>query len=88
MEENEEPQTTLNAQITDTITQTSGAVIGQAPSLAMGNLYQVVGNQWAMASANAVYSQQQANVSSQAAGTLGVSKLLSLQVAPAENEST
>ena len=87
MPENGEPPTTLNAQITDTITQTSGVVIGQAPSVAMGNLYQVVGNQWAMASANAVYSQQQANVSYQAASTLGVAKLLSLKVAPEEKAS-
>ena len=72
---------TLNAQITDTITQSGAAVIGQAPSVAMGTLYQVVGNQWAMASANAVYSQQQANISYQAATTLGVAKLLSLDVA-------
>ncbi len=71
---------TLNPQITDAITQTNAKVLGEAPAMAMGNLYQVVGNQFAMASANAVYSQQQANVTYQAASTLGVAKLLSLKV--------
>ena len=71
---------TLNSQITDAITQTNAKVLGEAPAMAMGNLYQVVGNQFAMASANAVYSQQQANVTYQAASTLGVAKLLSLKV--------
>lgn len=71
---------TLNSQITDAITQTNAKVLGEAPAMAMGNLYQIVGNQFAMASANAVYSQQQANVTYQAASTLGVAKLLSLKV--------
>ncbi len=71
---------TLNPQITDAITQTNAKVLGEAPAMAMGNLYQVVGNQFAMASANAVYSQQQANVTYQAASTVGVAKLLSLKV--------
>ena len=73
---------TLNPQITDAVTQTNAKVLGEAPAMAMGNLYQVVGNQWAMASANAVYSQQQANISYQAASTIGVAKLLSLKVQP------
>ncbi len=71
---------TLNPQVTDAITQTNAKVLGEAPAMAMGNLYQIVSNQFAMASANAVYSQQQANVTYQAASTLGVAKLLSLKV--------
>ena len=78
----------LNPQITDTITQSGAAVLGQAPSVAMGTLYQVITNQFAMASANAVFAQQQANISYQAATTLGVSKLLSLDVAPPAKPET
>ena len=71
---------TVNPQITDAITQTNVKVLGEAPAIAMGNLYQTVGNSWAMAAGKAVYAQQQANVTYQAASTVGVAKLLSLSV--------
>ena len=67
--------TSVNAQVTDAITQTNVKVLGEAPAMAMGNLYQTIGNSVAMAAANAVYAQQQANVTYQAASTLGVTKL-------------
>lgn len=70
----------VNSQITDAITQTNVKVLAEAPSMAMGSLYQTIGNSVAMAAANAVYAQQQANVTYQAASTMGVSKLLSLSV--------
>lgn len=69
--------TSVNAQVTDAITQTNVKVLGEAPAMAMGNLYQTIGNSVAMAAANAVYAQQQANVTYQAASTLGVTKLFS-----------
>jgi hypothetical protein len=72
--------TTVNSQVSDAITQSNVKVLGEAPAMAMGNLYQTVGNSWAMAAANAVYAQQQANVTYQAASTIGVAKLLSLSV--------
>ncbi|QDT96847.1 RebB family R body protein [Gimesia aquarii] len=72
----------VNPQITDAITQTNVKVLGEAPAMAMGSLYQTIGNSVAMAAANAVYAQQQADVTYQAASTMGVSKLLSLQVQP------
>lgn len=67
--------TSVNSQVTDAITQTNVKVLGEAPAMAMGNLYQTIGNSVAMAAANAVYAQQQANVTYQAASTLGVTKL-------------
>ena len=70
----------VNPQITDAITQTNVKVLGEAPAMAMGSLYQTIGNSVAMAAANAVYAQQQADVTYQAASTMGVSKLLSLKV--------
>lgn len=72
--------TTVNAQITDAVTQTNVQVLGEAPAMAMGSLYQTVGNSVAMAAANAVYAQQQADVTYQATSTMGVTKLLSLSL--------
>lgn len=69
--------TTVNGQITDAVTQTNVEVLADAPAMALGSLYQTVGNSVAMAAANAVYAQQQANVTYQAASTMGVSHLLS-----------
>lgn len=70
----------VNEQITDAITQTNVKILGEAPSVAVGSLYQTIGNSVAMAAANAVYSQQQANVTYQASSTMAVAKLLSLPV--------
>ena len=76
----ESTSATLNPQVTDAVTQTNVKVLAEAPAMAMGSLYQTIGNSVAMAAANAVYAQQQANVTYQAASTMGVSKLLSLMV--------
>ncbi|PCK08988.1 MAG: RebB protein [Alteromonadaceae bacterium] len=54
---------------------TETQAIAKAPAMAMGSLYQTIGNSVAMAAANAVYAQQQANVTYQAASTLGITKL-------------
>ncbi len=66
----------LNGQITDAITQTNTQIVGEAPSMAMGNLYQTIGNSVAMAAANSVYAQQQANVTHQTASTVAVKQLI------------
>ncbi len=68
--------TQVNPVITDTITQTNVKVLGDAPAMAMGSLYQTIGNTVAMAAANAVYAQQQANVTYQAASTIAVKHLI------------
>ena len=67
----------VNSQVTDAVTQTNVEVLANAPAVSMGNLYQTIGNSVAMAAANAVYSQQQANVTYQAASTMGIKTLLS-----------
>jgi len=66
----------VSTQVTDAVTQTNVKVLAEAPAMAMGSLYQTIGNSVAMAAANAVYAQQQANVTYQAATTMGVSKLV------------
>ena len=68
----------LNPVITDTVTQTNVKVVGEAPAIAMGSLYQVISSSVAMVAANAVFAQQQANISYQASSTIGVAKLLNI----------
>jgi hypothetical protein len=68
----------VNSQITEADARTNMMNLGQAPAMALGSLYQTIGNSLAMAAANAVYSQQQANIANQAATTKGVALLLSL----------
>ena len=62
--------------ITDAVTESNLSVLGESPAMALGSLYQTIGNSVAMAAANAVYAQQQANVTFQAATTLAVKKLM------------
>lgn len=69
--------TAVNGAIIDAVTIANTKVLAEAPAMAMGSLYQTIGNSVAMAAANAVYAQQQANVAYQAATTLGVTKLFS-----------
>ena len=76
MAEPEKPE--LNPLITDAVTQTNVKVLGEGAAVAMGSLYQVINSSVAMAAANAVYAQQQANISYQASSTVGVAKLLNL----------
>ncbi len=75
MEERNKPATVSD--VVDAVAATNTKVLAEAPAMAMGSLYQSIGNSVAMAAANAVYAQQQANVTYQAATTLGVTKLFS-----------
>lgn len=72
------PRQTVSPQVTDAVTQTNVVVVGEAPAMGLGSLYQTLSNSVAMALANAVFSQQQANVEYQATSTHAVSHLLSL----------
>ncbi len=68
--------TSVNSQVTDAVTQANTRVLGDAPAVAMGSLYQAIGNATAIAAANAVSAQQQTNTTFQAATAQGVSRLL------------
>ncbi|WP_414441657.1 RebB family R body protein [Burkholderia sp. 22PA0099] len=70
--------TAVNDQITDSVTQSNVQVLGVAPSVAMGNLYQATAQALANAAHNATMAQQQMYVTAQAATTMGVSLLYSL----------
>jgi len=70
--------TAVNNQITDSVTQANLQVLGSAPAIAMGNLYQATAQALANAAHNATMAQQQMYVTAQAATTMGVSLLYSL----------
>jgi hypothetical protein len=70
--------TLVNGQITDAVTQANVKVLGDAPAMALGTLYQVMAQATGLSMQNAVNAQQQMNVVNQAVTTQGVSLLYSL----------
>jgi Killing trait len=68
--------TAVNSQITDAVTQTNVKVLGDAPAMALGNLYQATAQALANAAHNATTAQQQGNVLAQAVVTRCVQSLL------------
>jgi len=73
--------TSVNNQITDSVTQANVQTLASAPSVAMGNLFQATAQALSNAAHNATTSQQQTNVTAQAATTMGVALLYSLDTA-------
>lgn len=73
--------TAVNSQITDSVTQANVKVLGDAPAMAMGNLYQASAQALSNSAHNATTSQQQTNVTAQAATTMGVATLYALDTA-------
>lgn len=72
--------TSVNNQITDSVTQANTQVLGSAPAMAMANLYEATAQALANAAHNATMAQQQTNITAQAATTMGVALLYSLDV--------
>ena len=73
--------TSVNSQITDAVTQANVKVLGDAPAFALGNLYQATAQALANAAHNATSAQQQAAITAQAATTMGVTTLYSIDTA-------
>jgi len=71
----------VNDPITDAITQANVKVLGDAPAMSMGHLYQGMAHALALAAQNAATAQQQTAITAQAATTQGVAMLLSLGMA-------
>ncbi len=65
----------VNPIITDAVTQTNVKILGDAPGMAMGNLYQATAQALANAAHNATTAQQNANTILQATTTQGVALL-------------
>lgn len=73
--------TAVNNQITDSVTQVNTKVVGDAPAVAVGNLYIATSQALSNAAHNATNNQQQSYVTMQAATTQGVTTLLSIDTA-------
>lgn len=73
--------TAVNSQITDSVTQANVKVLGDAPAMAMGSLYQATAQALSNAAHNATNAMQQSYVTAQAATTMGVATLYSLDTA-------
>ncbi|MEM9458281.1 MAG: RebB family R body protein [Myxococcota bacterium] len=73
--------TSVNDQVTDSITQANTEVLGDAPAVAMGNLYQATAQALSNAAHNAANSQQQSYVTTQTATTMGVATMLCIDTA-------
>ncbi|NQY34408.1 MAG: RebB family R body protein [Alteromonadaceae bacterium] len=73
--------TAVNDQITDSVTQANVKVLGDAPAMSMGNLFQATSQALSNAAHNATSAQQQMAVTAQAATTMGVTTLYSIDTA-------
>jgi hypothetical protein len=73
--------TAVNSQITDAVTQANVKVLGDSPAMALSALYQATAQALGAAANNATSAQQQTGVAAQAATTMGVATLYSLDTA-------
>jgi hypothetical protein len=70
-------QTTVNPIITDAVTQSNVKVVGEAPAMALGNVYQSAAHSTGIMFENAVNAQSQQNILAQTATTQGVIQIYS-----------
>ena len=68
--------TSVNSQITDAVTQTNVKVLGEAPAMALGMLYQTLSSSIGIAAQNAVSAQQNLHSISAATTTACVAAIL------------
>ncbi len=68
---------TVNEQITDAVTQSNVKVVGESPAMALGNVYQTAAHSTGIMFENAVNTQNQQNLVTQAATTQGVTQIYS-----------
>jgi hypothetical protein len=73
--------TSVNNQITDSVSQANLKVLGDAPAMGMGNLYVATSQALSNAAHNATSSQQQSVTTSQAANVQGLTTLYGLATA-------
>lgn len=73
--------TSVNSQITDSVAQVNTSVLGDAPAVALGNLFVATGQALSNAAHNATNAQQQSYVTMQATTTQSVATMLSIDTA-------
>ena len=79
--------TAINSQVTDAVTQSNVKVIGEAPAMAMGSIYQTMAHSTGILFENAVSAQQQQNSLSLAAANQGVMQVYSFDTTAAAGAS-
>lgn len=70
--------TAVNGQITDAVTQSNVKVLGDAPAMAMGAMFQSLAHSTGILYENATSAQQQLAISGQAATNQGVIQIYSV----------
>lgn len=75
--------TSVNDQVTDAVTQSNVKVVGEAPAMAMGSIYQTMAHSTGILFENAVSAQQQQNTLTQAATNQGVMQIYTLDTTAA-----
>jgi hypothetical protein len=70
--------TPVNGQITDAVTQANVKVLGDAPAMAMGAIFQSLAHSTGILYENATSSQQQLAIAAQAATNQGVIQIYSV----------
>lgn len=73
--------TKVNEQITDAVTQSNVKVVGEAPAMAMGSIYQAAAHSTGILFQNAVSAQNQQNILAQATTNQGVMQIYNLDTA-------
>lgn len=75
--------TQVNDQITDAVTQSNVKVVGEAPAMALGTIYQAMAHSTGILFQNGVAQQKQQNTLSQAAATQGVMQIYTVDTTAA-----
>ncbi|CAI8762269.1 MULTISPECIES: RebB family R body protein [Chryseobacterium] len=68
----------VNEKITDAVTQSNVKVVAESPAMALANVYQSAAHSTGIMFENAVNTQNQQNIVSQAATTQGITQIYSL----------
>lgn len=77
--------TSVNSQITDSITQSGVHTVGSAPAVALSSLYQATAHAMGLAALNATQAQQQLQILAQAVTTQGVALIYATASGPRTN---
>ncbi|TRX74969.1 RebB family R body protein [Pseudomonas mangiferae] len=68
----------VSAQVTDAVTQSNVKVVGEAPAIALGSIYQTMAHSTGILFENAVSAQQQQNALALASANMGVMQVYSV----------
>ncbi len=79
--------TLMNGQITDSVTQGNLSVLGAAPAMAMGSIYQSMAHAKGILYQNSVSAQMQGAIAGQAATNLGVIQMYNVNTTAAATAS-